>query len=297
MTAADLPPGPAAWAGRGTWHEVAGRRLFCADLPPAGPERHPPLLVLHGFPTSSYDFHLVADGLRDGRRVLLPDLLGFGLSDKPDVAYTMRGQADLVAGLVAQLGLDRLCLLTHDVGDTVGGELLARSLDGTWPVTVERRVLANGSIYVDWAQLTAGQEFLLSLPDERLGPDAPLDQDGVGAALQALFGPRAEVPAVELADAWALMARDGGHRLAARQIRYIEERRRDESRWTGAIERHPSPLAVVWGAADPVAVRRMADRVHAAVPGSSLAVLDGIGHFPMLEAPGPFLAAVQRGLA
>ena len=47
------------------------------------------------------------------------------------------------------------------MGDSVGGELLARSLDGTLGFTVRRRVLSNGSIYIAMAQLTDGQQFLL----------------------------------------------------------------------------------------------------------------------------------------
>jgi len=76
--------------------------------------------VLHGFPTSSYDFHFVIDSLAAKRRVLALDMLGYGLSDKPDVAYTMALQADIVAAFVADAGVERLALLTHDMGDTVG---------------------------------------------------------------------------------------------------------------------------------------------------------------------------------
>ena len=63
------------------------------------------------------------------------------------------------------LGVDRLGLLTHDVGDTVGGELLARQLEGGWDVEITDRTLTNGSIYIELAQLSAGQLLLLELPD------------------------------------------------------------------------------------------------------------------------------------
>ena len=58
-----------------------------------------------------------------------------------------------------------------------------------------------------------------------------------------------------------MIAHQDGHRLLPRLIRYIEERRRNERRFTGAIERHPSPLAVVWGPDDPIAVPAMVDRL------------------------------------
>jgi pimeloyl-ACP methyl ester carboxylesterase len=273
-----------------------GHWVFAADLEPDGPVQHEPLLVLHGFPTSSLDFNLVADALRQGRRVVLPDLLGYGLSSKPDQPYTMDLQADLVVELTAQLGLTEMALLTHDMGDTVGGELLARQQEGRWPVSITRRVVTNGSIYIEWAQLTAGQQLLLSLPDELLPPEIAIGEDGIVASLRATFSPGSTVADAELAAAWEAMASGDGHLRLPRLIRYIEERRRNQDRFTGAIEQHPSPLAVVWGAEDPIALRPMADRLHQTVPGSSLTVLEEVGHYPMLEAPARFAAAVMPAL-
>ena len=66
--------------------------------------------------------------------------------------------------------------------------------------------------------------------------------------------PRATVGADELEAQWLFAERNGGNRMLPRTIRYIEDRRAEERRFTGAIETHPSPLAVVWGADDPIAV-------------------------------------------
>lgn len=284
------------WATQGTHHQVLGHRVFVAQFGPEGPERDVPLLVLHGFPTSSVDYQRVVKAWADGRRVVLPDLLGYGLSDKPDRHYSVELQADVVVALTAALGLERLSLLTHDMGDTVGGELLARQREGTWPVTVDRRVVTNGSIYIESARLTDGQQFLLSLPDERLPADAPLTQATVAASLRATFTPGAPVPDADLEAASEAVCHGGGHLLLPRLIRYIEDRRRAQDRYTGAIERHRSPLAIVWGADDPIAVVAMSDRLHRAAPGSALTVLDGVGHYPMLEAPQRFADAVLAGL-
>jgi pimeloyl-ACP methyl ester carboxylesterase len=252
--------------------------------------------VLHGFPSSSYDFAAVLDDLRRTRRVLLLDLLGYGLSAKPDQAYTLAEQADIVMAFAGALGIDRLALLSHDLGDTVGGELLARQLDGTWPVEITRRVLTNGSIYIGMAQLSPGQQLLLALPDEMMSAQSALDAASVQGGLAATFSPASSVSDDELAAQWELIARDDGHRLLPRLIRYIEERRRDESRYTGAIESHPSPLHVVWGVDDPIAVVAMTDRLRAARPDAVVLLLDGVGHYPMIEAPTRFAAAVRRGL-
>jgi pimeloyl-ACP methyl ester carboxylesterase len=283
-------PLAAAWRERGREHRLCGHDIFTVDIPATGPERRPPLLVLHGFPSSSFDFHRVADRLAADRRVLLFDMLGYGLSDKPDLAYSFGLQADIAMALVDQLGLGRLDLLTHDVGDSVGGELLARQLEGGWEVEITGRTLTNGSIYVDLTRLSAGQEILLGLADERLAEG--LDRATVMAGVVATFSPAAVVGDEELEAQWEMIDHRDGTRLLPRLIRYVEERRRNGTRFTGAIEAHPSPLGVVWGRDDPIAVAAMADRLAGQRPGTRLAVLDGVGHYPMLEAPDRFLGAL-----
>ena len=286
----------AAWERRGSYRMCAGRRTFTVDVAPVGEETLEPLLVVHGFPTSSFDFHRVVDTLARHRRVLLFDMPGFGLSAKPDVAYTIAAHADVAQAFVADVGVSSLALLTHDLGDTVGGELLARQAEGSWPVEVTRRVLCNGSIYIEMAHLSAGQQLLLSLPDERLPQDAPIDGTAMAASLAATFAPASPVDDAEMAALWETIAHEDGQRLLARTIRYIEERRRNQARFTGAIATHPSPVSVVWGTEDPIAVSDMATRFCGERPGTPLTWLQGVGHYPMLEAPEAFAAAVRAAL-
>jgi pimeloyl-ACP methyl ester carboxylesterase len=289
------------WENLGQYLQLCGERIFTVDAPPVGPERHPPLLVLHGFPTSSFDYAAVLDRLREGRRVLLFDMLGYGLSAKPDRHYTMALQADVAAAYLAELGVDRIALLSHDMGDTVGGELLARRAEGSWPVELTARVVTNGSIYIDQAHLTDGQQMLLDLPDELLPEAIPIDAASLTASLRATFS--SGTPAVP--EGWVedpvppaaeQIVRHDGHRLLPRLIRYIEERRANERRFTGAIETDPAPLGVVWGMDDPIAVPTMVDTLLAARPGATATRLDGVGHYPMVESPQRFLDAVLPGL-
>jgi pimeloyl-ACP methyl ester carboxylesterase len=283
----------AAWRAGGTTIDVDGTPVFVHDSPAQEELGNPPLLVLHGFPTAGYDYAGVLPALGAGRRVLLPDLPGHGLSGKPDRRYGIRWFADCVEGAVAALGVDEVDLLTHDVGDSVGGELLARSLEGALGFAVRRRAITNGSIYMDLVQLSQGQQLLLSLPDE---PTDLVGHDGWIAGLRSTFAPGSPVTDEELEVHWHLTAHDGGHRMLPRAIRYIEDRRAEERRYTEPIEVHPSPLGIVWGALDPIAVVAMAHRLHERAAGSELVVLDDIGHYPMLEAPERFGAAVLRSL-
>jgi len=274
--------------------------IFVVDAPAETASGAPPLLVLHGFPTSSIDFAGVLPRLRERRRVVLLDMPGYGLSSKADRAYSLLGQADAVEAVLAALGIEHVDLLTHDMGDSVGGELLARSAEGELTFDIRRRVLTNGSIYMEMARLTDGQKMLLSLPDEQAAEDAAPDVDVVASALTATLAPAnstASQPDLDHIRAAALLVvLRGGNRLLPRLIRYVEERRAHEDRFTGAIERHPSPLTVVWGDLDPIAVWSMTQRLIERRPNATLTRLEGVGHYPMIEAPAAFADAVLVGL-
>ncbi|MGH3745020.1 MAG: alpha/beta hydrolase, partial [Mycobacteriales bacterium] len=206
----------------------------------------------------------------------------------------MRLQADVVEGVARALGLSSVALLTHDMGDTVGGELLARQVEGTWPVDVTTRVVTNGSIYIEMAHLTDGQHALLSLPDAQLPEGVGSDPARLAAALVATLSPgHADVDMLPHAEA---ACSDGGARLMPRLVRYIEERRTTERRYTGAIETHPSPLHIVWGPEDPIAVRAMPEHLASVRPDATLRWIEDAGHYPQLEDPDAWLAAVLTAL-
>ena len=282
-----------AWEARGHRFSTPGGHVWALDAPAITDEGRDPLLVLHGFPSSSFDWRCVLDALRADRRVIAPDFLGFGLSDKPNTRYGIRMQADAVEAVVDELGLTAVALLTHDMGNSVGGELLARSLDGDLEFAVTRRVLTNGSIYIDMAHLTQGQQLLLSLPDE---PSTIINRDGFTSGLAFTFSSYSDVSDEELEAQWLLVSRRDGHTLLPRTIRYIEDRQKEEHRYTGAIEAHPSPVGVVWGADDPVAVVSMTQTFNMARPSAPITILENVGHYPMIEDPSRFSAAASTYL-
>jgi pimeloyl-ACP methyl ester carboxylesterase len=283
------------WFAQGKRRSMSGYDVFVVDVP-AICEQAEPALVLHGFPTSSFDWRQALDVLSARRRVVLLDMPGYGFSSKPDTKYSLFTQADVVEAVAREVGLTDVALVTHDMGDSVGGEILAREIDGNLGFHVTRRVLTNGSIYIEMAQLTDGQKLLLSLPDEAL-PEGTLNVDGTAAGLKVTFAPDLPVADEELHAMAELVIRDGGGSILPRIIRYIEERRVHERRWTGAIETHPAPLHVIWGDLDPVAVWPMAERLASVRTDAQLTRLDGVGHYPMVEAPTRFNAALEHALA
>ena len=284
------------WETLGARRSVRGRDIFVVDFDPTGVPAGDPILILHGFPSSSFDWRAVVPALSQHRRVVALDMLGYGLSDKPDIAYSLFEQADIVEGVATSLGFDRVALITHDMGDSVGGELLARSLDGTLPFEISRRVITNGSIYMDLVELSVGQQLMLALPDARLEAESAPTAELIKGSLAATFAAEHAPDREELQAQWELIARRDGHRLLPRLIRYVEERRIHEKRWTGAIEGHGSPLGIVWGERDPIAVIAMAHRLARMRPDATFAVLEDVGHYPMIEAPARTANAIMVAL-
>lgn len=279
-----LPPLVTTWQTRGEVLPVAGHDIFVVDR---GRLDAPTLVLLHGFPGSSFDWRLVVDALSPRWRVLTFDFLGYGLSDKPDQVYSLFDQADLVEQLLAAKGVGRAVLVAHDMGDTVAAELLARSTSGDrGGIEWSGCLLTNGSIFIDMAQLTAGQVGLLALPDEMTA--GSLGADGMAAGLRASFPPDRPDPE-EMQAMVALILHADGDRLLPRLIRYIEERRAHQPRWTAGLVDYPGPMVVAWGDLDPIAVPAMADRLAAlrAAAGRDVELVHwpDIGHWPSVEDP------------
>jgi pimeloyl-ACP methyl ester carboxylesterase len=112
------------WRALGMYSQVGAHRLFVRE---AGDVTRPALLLVHGFPTASFDWHLLWPALAEHFHLVAPDLLGFGFSDKPrGHHYRIGAQADRIEQILREREIDRVHVLAHDLGDSVAQELLAR---------------------------------------------------------------------------------------------------------------------------------------------------------------------------
>ena len=241
--------------------------------------------LLHGFPTSSFDWHHAWDALAGEHRLVAFDFLGFGDSDKPvEHAYSIHEQADLTERVWELHGVERTRLLVHDYGVSVAQELLARQRDGVLGVAIERAVFLNGGLYPELHRPQPGQLMLLD-PETgpRIGP--LMNAETFGRSLLPTFSPGHPPSPEDLADAWASVERRGGARIAHLLIRYIRDRERHRDRWVDALERSDVPRAFVWGLLDPVSGAHMAERIAIGLPDAELVRLPDVAHWPQLEAP------------
>ncbi|MYV41198.1 alpha/beta fold hydrolase [Streptomyces sp. SID1328] len=123
---------------------VDGHEIFYRE---AGPADAPAIVLLHGYPTSSFMFRELIPLLADDYHVIAPDHLGFGLSDAPDAAdftYTFDALAEITSHLLGQLGLDRYALYVQDYGAPIGWRLALKN-----PERISALVTQNGNGYED----------------------------------------------------------------------------------------------------------------------------------------------------
>ncbi|MEM1214896.1 MAG: alpha/beta fold hydrolase [Bacteroidota bacterium] len=115
------------WQSKGEYFSYQGHQIFTLE---EGTGRV--LLLIHSFPTASWDWWQMWPTLSDKYRVIALDMLGFGFSDKPRKhAYSILEQADIIEALQRNKGVEKVHLLSHDYGDTVAQELLARHDEGS----------------------------------------------------------------------------------------------------------------------------------------------------------------------
>ncbi len=286
-----LTPRVEAWRERGREEEVRGHGIHVFRRDGDGPL----LLLLHGFPSSSYDWRLLLDRLPEGPALAF-DCLGFGLSEKPRRHdYTLAEQADIAEDLVARHGAgSQVFLVGHDMGTSVATELMARDLDGTGRLDLRGALLFNGSMIQGAASPTPAQRVLRG----RLGPVAArLSSERVFRhQFGSIFSDGHPLSEAEADDQWCLITHGGGRTLGHRLIAYMDERHRKAERWHGALRDWPKPLHLAWGMQDPVATRRVLDGVRALRPGVPLTAFPELGHYPQIEDPSALAAAVRAAL-
>uniref|UniRef100_A0A8B9TK56 Mesoderm specific transcript n=1 Tax=Anas platyrhynchos TaxID=8839 RepID=A0A8B9TK56_ANAPL len=258
------------------------------------------VVLLHGFPTSSYDWNKIWEGLTlRFRRVVALDFVGFGFSDKPRPhRYSIFEQASIVEGLLRHLGLHRygINLVSHDYGDTVAQELLHRyEHNRTGSILIKSLCLSNGGIFPETHRPRLIQKVLkdggiLAPVITRL-----MNFFFFSRGLGAVFGPYTQPSQAEYWDMWAAVRTNDGHLVVDSILQYINQRKKHRERWVGALKATSVPLHLIYGPLDPVNPHPgvpPAVQVRKVLPASTVSVLDDhISHYPQLEDPTGFLNA------
>jgi pimeloyl-ACP methyl ester carboxylesterase len=242
-----------------------------------------PLLLIHGFPTASWDWHYLWQPLAQRYRVIACDMLGFGDSAKPiNHTYSLLEQADLQQALLAHLQVKQpVHVLAHDYGDSVAQELLARHYEDR--LEIASCVFLNGGLFPETHRPVLMQKLLLSPLGWMIG--RAFTRDALVKSFRQIFGPQTRPTESELDDFWSLVDSNRGPRIMHKLIGYIPERRVQRDRWVAAMQRGEVPMRVIDGEVDPISGAHMVERYRELIPDADTVLLPGIGHYPQTEAP------------
>jgi 2-hydroxymuconate-semialdehyde hydrolase len=259
---------------------VSGGEMAFADL-----GEGPPVLMLHGFPTSSFMWRREAWLLAQRMRVIVPDLLGYGLSEKPESAdLSEPAQAGYLQELLARLGIEEAAVVGHDLGGAVG-QMLA--LDGG--LEVRALVLMDAACFDAWP--IEGVKMLQAATPDQQTPEFIESVVRLTFDLGVAHRERIDEPTLQaylepwLEDPGAFFRAVGsitGRGLAGRETE---------------LGRLDIPVFVLWGEDDPFLDAALGERLGETIPGSTVALLPGCSHFLNEDAPqtvGPLLYEYLR---
>jgi pimeloyl-ACP methyl ester carboxylesterase len=274
---------------------IDGHRLFFREAGDAGA---PALVLLHGFPTSSYMFRHLVPALADRYHVIAPDHLGFGLSDAPAVEefdYTFDALSGLTAGLLRMLGIDRYAMYVQDYGAPIGWWLALGD-----PAAITAIISQNGNGYdsgfvesfwkVVWDYQTEQTAETEGAVRRFLTLDATHWQYVTGVADDTLVDP----------ESWyhdyALISRPGNDKV---QLKLLLDYATNSALYPRLHEYFRTsgvPLLAVWGRGDEIFGPAGAEAFAEDLPDAEIHLLDG-GHFLLESALDEVTALVRTFLA
>ncbi|NDJ51946.1 MAG: alpha/beta hydrolase [Chloroflexi bacterium] len=269
--AMENPPQEAlAWCNAGEYFRWESTLPQNTDFEPVsifhicqGNPTDPAILMIHGYPTSSFDYAALFADLSQDHYICALDTPGYGFSDKPQDGYdyAIPDDAQLVDMYIREVaGLEAFTLLTHDKGDSVGLALLQlyQAYDEK-PYTITHHVITNGNIYLPLAQLTDAQVALLN---PTIGPllSAMIPSDrfaqGIAETTYASTVPQGEVDSLA-----SIFDYQDGTRIQHEIIQYLDERAANEVDWLEALAASDIPTTLIWGEQDAIAPVAVPDHV------------------------------------
>jgi pimeloyl-ACP methyl ester carboxylesterase len=270
---------------------IDGHRLFYRE---AGDPQAPTIVLLHGFPTSSFMFRNLIPALADRYHVVAPDHLGFGLSDAPpadEFDYTFDALTELTVGLLTELGVLRCALYVHDYGAPIGWRIALRHPDALTAIVSQNGNGYDAGFVPDFWQTVwnyqrertpdteAAIRQALTLPVTRW-------QYLTGVADESLVSP----------DTWqhdhALLSRPGNDEIQLALFRDYATNAPMYPRLHEYLRTSGVPVLAVWGRGDEIFGPAGAEAFAADAVEPEIRLLDG-GHF-LLESAGDEVAALVR---
>lgn len=250
----------------------------------------PHLILIHGFPTSSWDWHKTWEALTSRFHVIAPDMIGFGYSSKPKkYKYSITDQARLHEAFAEHLNIKEAHLFVHDYGVSVAQEMLAAHKErGNEGLQILSCCFLNGGLFPELHRARLVQK-LLNSPFGSLF-NRFLTKKSLHTNFDKIYGDK-KASALEIDQFYKLILHNDGDKITHLLIKYINDRRANAIRWKNILLETTVPLKVINGPLDPVSGRHLAEYCQKLLPNPDITILEGVGHYPHDEAPEQVLAS------
>lgn len=282
------------WEKLGKYTKVFDRTIFMIDYENQSDSKKETLVILHGYPTSSYDYHKVLPQLAKKYRVILHDHLGFGFSEKPlDFSYSLIEQADIALQLWKQLSLKKVVLLAHDYGTSVCTEIIARHNKQQINLQIDKLILSNGSIHIEFSKLRTIQKLLKNKYTGKWVAkltNYPIFKKN----MRNVYFDKTKVTDEELKEMWLQLEYNNGRNVIHLLTNYINERYYFWHRWVGALKETSINTTIIWAENDPIAIPKIAELLHKEISDNKIFWMKNCGHFLMLEQPKEWSSLVLK---
>jgi pimeloyl-ACP methyl ester carboxylesterase len=257
----------------------------------------PDLLIIHGYPYSSYEWSDCTEVLSRNFRVTLIDLLGMGFSDKPpEHNYSYEEHTEIINSLMTFLGVQSTHILSHDLGVSVTQELIARAAENKNNFSIISAAFANGSLFTEVYRPRIIQRLLSQTPKfigKRISK--AITEAMVNKSVRSLYGKNSQPSDTLMRELWDVLIFNNGKDLSYLIGRLIFEKARYQSRWISAMQHTSIPMCYICGPSDPNSGMHMADKYIELLPHSTLLLMrEDIGHWPMIEDRQSFLNSYMK---
>jgi pimeloyl-ACP methyl ester carboxylesterase len=256
-------------------------------------QEKPWLTLLHGFPTSSWDYHKILPSLEEHFNILIFDFLGFGLSDKPRFhSYSIHEQANICEYLWKKLNIQKTFMIAHDYGATVLQELIARKNESHKnSIEFDKIVLMNSGLVPSLHKPILVQKLL---NNKLLGPLVSLlvTKKSLHKNLKSIFSSHHPPSEKEMDTLWKFIQTHNGNLKYHKLIHYLDDRKNNSNRWVQSLEAKED-MYYLWGPEDPVSGQHMLARVKEIAPHSTFHTSPNVGHYPQFEAPNEIIKLLK----
>ena len=264
------------WRSSGHFLNVDGQQVFYKTEGTG-----PVLLLIHGYPTASFDWAKIWPKLTTQFHCVTLDMPGFGFSDKSPKKYLIKEQADAISEVIRHLGITSAHVLSHDYGDTVAQEMMAQQLENNLAFNIESLHLLNGGLFPETHRALPIQKLLLSPIGGLL--IRFLNKNAIRKSMHNIFGPNTPPSDQDIDDFWTLISANNGHQHMHLLLDYMKQRKQYRERWVSALQNANAPLRLTAGMADPISGAHMVARYKQLIPNADVIELDQIGHYPQIE--------------